>query len=98
MGCGVCDDSIRHLARCPIVRRLFADHLGISPPELTLELDSFLCLDSQWLDNERIKQRAWATYALYRTYNGLRHRQFQDEEVDGAFDAFLREGSRGNEY
>ena len=98
LGCGTCDDSIRHLACCPVARRLFAESLGIPRPALGLELDAFLFLDSQWRDVDHIKRRAWATYALYRTYNGLRHRRFHHDQIDGAFDTFLREGLRGSEY
>ena len=97
MQCGCDEDSIRHLAGCPVVRRLFAAHLGIQPPTHGHALDTFLGLDNSYNDREAVKQRVLANYALYRVFNSLRHGQISQENLDGAFDAYLREARCSNE-
>ena len=97
MQCGMGEDSVRHLACCPVVQHLFWFHLGIQAATRGLKLETFLGLGSTDRTTEEVTRRALAIYALYRTFNGLRHNQFVQGELDGAFDGFLREASRGNE-
>ena len=95
MNCGGNEDSVRHLACCPIVRQLFASH-GIHYTIPGSELEAFLGLSSHLNDREEVRQRAFAIYALYRVFNGLRHGNFEQDELNGAFDAFWREAQWGN--
>ena len=97
MGCGCPEDSVRHLARCPVVRRLFSRHAGVQPPDPGFELEAFLALGDQWRLPEEVQRRALAVYALYRTYNGRRHGHLEATDFDGAFAEYLREGQRGVE-
>ena len=91
MNCGASEDSIHHLAHCQVVKQLFYSCAGIGPPATYRALDDFLGLANHQDGKEEVLQRARATYALYRTFNSLRHGTLDMDELPGAFDGFLRE-------
>ena len=98
LGCGCKEDSIRHLAYCPIVCGLLHKYLGRPRPQRGFELDALLGLDGHQQEEHSVIGWAQSIYALYRLHNGRRHGLFDPADVDGAFNEFLREARRGSAH
>ena len=90
-GCDGHEDSVAHFARCPAVRRLFHTRAGLAGSTSADALDLFLGFTGS---EGEARQRAWATYALYRVHNARRTGSLPLANVDGAFRMALQEAAR----
>ena len=98
LGCGGCEDSIQHLALCPVQRQLFGRFLQIAPVPGDQALEHFLLMGggtSTEAGRALIRKRALGIYALYRCHNHLRTGGLLTADLPGAFGEYLREGRRG---
>ena len=105
LGCGAPEDSIEHMARCPVVTALFQQHLRLPPPTGAGHLDAFFCMEPA-RDVVRgaradglegcVRQRGLGIYVVYRLHNALRTGALQLDDLSGAFQGFVREGRLGS--
>ena len=84
-------DSIRHFAYCPVVRTLQSRFLDIPRPSPGFELDALMGLDWRRQGERAVIDWAVSVYALYRVHNGRRHGRLTLQDINGAFDGYLRE-------
>ncbi len=88
-GCGRGEDSLSHFACCSVVSELFVNGIHLPGSRGPGALDVFFCMNTT--DEEVIAARGRGLYALYRLYNGVRHRAFVPVEYQDAFSRFARE-------
>ncbi len=91
-GCGGGDDGLQHIASCAVVSELFCNGIHLPSIRGSGALDCLFCMNTT--DEEVIVARCAGLYALYRTYNGLRHHAFSHTELQDAYNRYLREALR----
>ena len=79
------------MSMCPYACHLLRSHLGLAAADRGMELEAFFGLQDT-IEAARMRHRALGIYALYRIYNGLRHGEMHSDDIEGAFQAFVREG------
>ena len=101
LGCGHDEDSIQHLAFCPVQRQLLARYLNIAPAPASRALESFLLLGGGHTTEEgrqQLRLRALGVYALYRVHNLMRTVGMTASDIAGAFREYLQECRRGSAH
>ena len=100
LGCGTGEDSIQHLAFCPVQRQLLMRYLRIAPTPAPRALELFLLLGGDTMTEEgqqQLQLRALGIYGLYRVHNLIRTGGLTGKDIAGAFKEFLHEGRRGTQ-
>ena len=83
------EDNVEHIARCSVIRTLFARHLGVAMLDGNSALDMLFGFMKTTVPYSTI---AVGIYATYMVHNRCRRGELDGEDVGDAFSWFWRRG------